>query len=566
MMKFVWFWTFWHWSKESHRIGTLLHSPLHEIGTHWDEWFRHEASDADREAIAKTGQSEFTQRQFIAWFCKKWAREAEWRKNRTIPKFVLGQLSLVPPFNGWAAFEKHRIQAGLGGVSAIVLAPESSGEPADVRPVAAVALNKDGANAESKVLPYNFNAERSELEAARNAATSMLKGKGLLLFLALWIFVGKRPYSSWLKTILETGWVGMGAMVLYLLTGPDPDEMLVPIIAVLTGLWSVFALLGLTTAVWQGGQAWRAGGHWSAELEQCQIRLNLRDPLTLKGSSAGSAFCLNSLLAVYRAWPATARRSWLWQRIFRRLNAEAGSWAATGLVTPDGFIKPVMLEPKIRACRQHDEITHIITPHQREALGAAKKDQPKPSNPIGGIENVLKDSAMAPPGFAAEKLGLQIHPCRHIAQTFLAIGDLFSRRQILVNVVAVMVTAVMMAAAPDVREILFPSPPPKAVAPSSPSPYYLWVSLDTKHPKYFEVVLQSGFWADRRAKVQSYGSANGSTRAEISLFKLARARSDNTSDGTVWIERRSYFLTREFMSSERIGRYSLLYLNSLESK
>jgi hypothetical protein len=42
-MRFVWFWTFWHWSKESFRSGHLLRSPLQGVGGHWDEWFQHEA-------------------------------------------------------------------------------------------------------------------------------------------------------------------------------------------------------------------------------------------------------------------------------------------------------------------------------------------------------------------------------------------------------------------------------------------------------------------------------------------------------------------------------------------
>ncbi|MCI0534228.1 MAG: hypothetical protein L0Z50_03265 [Verrucomicrobiales bacterium] len=42
-MQFVWFLTFWHWSKESFRTGRLLRPSLHGIGSHWDEWFRHEA-------------------------------------------------------------------------------------------------------------------------------------------------------------------------------------------------------------------------------------------------------------------------------------------------------------------------------------------------------------------------------------------------------------------------------------------------------------------------------------------------------------------------------------------
>src|SRR2546430_7876788 len=45
------------------------------IGGHWDEWFRHEASDDDRRAIEHTGRSKANQRQFIAWLFKHWAPE-----------------------------------------------------------------------------------------------------------------------------------------------------------------------------------------------------------------------------------------------------------------------------------------------------------------------------------------------------------------------------------------------------------------------------------------------------------------------------------------------------------
>jgi len=67
-----------NWSKESFRDGSLLRSPLHGIGGHWDEWFRHEASENDLQAIAKAGRAETSQRQFrSAATCWRapWSRE-----------------------------------------------------------------------------------------------------------------------------------------------------------------------------------------------------------------------------------------------------------------------------------------------------------------------------------------------------------------------------------------------------------------------------------------------------------------------------------------------------------
>ena len=58
-MCFVWFWTFWHWSKENFRGGSLLRSPLHGVGSHWDEWFCHEVSESDLRAAALVVRPEF---------------------------------------------------------------------------------------------------------------------------------------------------------------------------------------------------------------------------------------------------------------------------------------------------------------------------------------------------------------------------------------------------------------------------------------------------------------------------------------------------------------------------
>src|ERR1700704_252646 len=114
-MRFVWFWTFWHWSRESFRDGLLLRSPLQGIGSHWDEWFRHEASENDRRAIEEVGRTESGQRQFIAWLHRHWMRETDWCGNRVIPKYVLNQLAQLPPFRNWTAFETYRTNQSLRG-------------------------------------------------------------------------------------------------------------------------------------------------------------------------------------------------------------------------------------------------------------------------------------------------------------------------------------------------------------------------------------------------------------------------------------------------------------------
>jgi hypothetical protein len=50
----------------------------------------------------------------------------------------------------------------------------------------------------------------------------------------------------------------------------------------------------------------------------------------------------------------------------------------------------------------------------------------------------------------------------------------------------------------------------------------IWVSLDTKHPECFQVVLDSGYWSNRRAEVKRYSGANASVRAEIPLRRSRR--------------------------------------------
>lgn len=561
-MHFVWFWTFWHWSKESFREGLLLRSPLHGIGGHWDEWFRHEASQNDCQAIEKVGRAQSSQRQFIRWLLRRWARDTELRGNPLARRFVLGQLAHVQPFNEWAAFDKYRASYGVGGISAIVLTEESAGEAEDVRLVEALALPAD--STAPVVVSDGFLADSLELEMPRRAAGSLLRGRGFLYFLALWLVSGRRPYPRWLKAILGLGWLAVGGAILFLLWGPDPDRGLVPLGATLMACWSGLMLVAVSMAIREGFRAWRQGRTWDAQLEKSQLRLRMSGGLTLKGGSAGLPFCLNILHSISRANSRLTPGSWLWQQLFGRLRSEGKHWAATGSVTVDGYLKPVVLEAKLRACVQRDGIKHLLTPRQdrvrRQAINrldnlptVQRHERPPSPSRIGGARL----------GFAAEKQFLHVHPYRHVAQAMMCLGGLTCTRQRAVNVFAAIVSCAMLFALPDLRSILLPPPSPAVVAPSSPSPYHLWVSLDTRHPGDFQVVLESNYWANRKANVARHSGANASVRAEILLHRLAGQQAEDGEDGTIWIERRRHFLGREFAPGDRVGRYSVSYVNRL---
>src|SRR6185295_13944218 len=106
------------------------------------------------------------------------------------------------------------------------------------------------------------------------------------------------------------------------------------------------------------------------------------------------------------------------------------------------------------------------------------------------------------------------------------------------NAFALVVSVIVFIALPDLRSILSPHPAPVAVVPASPSPYFLWVSLDTKYPEYFSAVLDSGYWSNRRSDVRQRGGAIPSLRAEIQLYRLTGMTAAGEEDGVVWIERR----------------------------
>jgi len=167
-------------------------------------------------------------------------------------------------------------------------------------------------------------------------------------------------------------------------------------------------------------------------------------------------------------------------------------------------------------------------------------------------------------GYSSEQRTVQSHRCRHLANATMAIGRLASPWQAAGNGFALIVSVVMLAGLGDLRTIVIPPRAPMATGPVSRSPYQLWVNLDTPHPEAFSVVMESGFWANRRANVEAHGRGDAPARAELRLSRVTGQLSPEIEDGTVWVERRRRFLTREFAPGERVGRFSLTYLTRLQ--
>jgi len=219
----------------------------------------------------------------------------------------------------------------------------------------------------------------------------------------------------------------------------------------------------------------------------------------------------------------------------------------------------VVLEPKIRACLRNPSVTDLLTPWQAGA-------KPHAIAQIAAMRRVAEPTLQSPGttlGFAASKRTLRSHRCRHVAQSVMAIGDFTSRSQLAANVFGLAVSVVMVLALADIRNLLLPPDPPRVVAPGSPSPYYLWVSLDTNRPEAFEAEFESAFWSNRRANVIAYGGADGSARAELRLTRYPRPTTIDEEDGTVSIVRRRRLLGREFATGERVGSYPFAHLTSL---
>lgn len=555
-MQFVWFWTFWYWSKESHQERLLLLNPLHGIAGNWDEWFRHEASAAELRRIDAAGRSEREQREFVRWLHRRWLREVRTGGNRLVGRFVLAQLAQVSPFAEWSAFRPFRAGYRMGGISAVILGEESRGRAEDVRSLEGIVIPGDGSA--PAVMAEGFQAEKADLELPQRAARNMLRGRGLLALLACWTVQGKRPGPRWARALRAGGWLSVAGLIGYLWFAPEPGAHLWLMSAVLVLIWGMLvtaAVCGVFRVCWD---AWRAGRHWSGVLEKSQVRFRMAAGLTVHGGSAGLAFCLNTLLAMYRAHPEFARSSWLWQNIFAGLKARRQALAATGVVAVDGWITAVVLEPKLRACLAHPTIAQLMTPRQRgssRSAAAQSREAERPPCPREG-------AAEWKPGFAAERVELARYPGRHVAGVLMTIGRLGSRVQVSVNLLSLGISAVMLLALPDLLNILMPAPPPTVVGPSSSSPYVLWVNIVTRQPEYFRAVFDSTAWANRLADFHGQ-TGDAPARAEIPLRRLQRTSRDQ-EHGTVWIERRRRFLHREYFPGERVGHYTMPYLNRLE--
>lgn len=564
-MSFVWFWTFWHWCGESFREGRVLRGPLHGIAGHWDEWFSHEASDSERRAIAKVGTTEAGQRAFIDWLCDVWTKEIDRSANRSVSRFVLAQLAPLPPFSRWETMAAHRAGYDAAGIAAIVVAEQSAGERADIRRVDALLLPSDPEARALGVVAEDFRAEKPDLELPRQAAISLFGGRGLLALLSLWSVAGRRPYPRAAQIGLAAGWLAAAGLIGRLLFGPEPGDALVPLCAGLALLVTTLGGVGLVGLSWQCLRAWRCGKAMRRALSTGQVRIRMSGELTVRGGSAGLAFCLNMMLATHRALPESAARAWIWRAFFQRFGADRESWAATGALTPQGWVRPVVLAPKVRACLQHAAVGNLLVPQQRASRRRSIEGFAAAASPT-----VTEGSALPPEfarpqlGFASELCRLRVWRCLHVAQGVFALGRLGSAWQTAVSAVAVAVLATTISGWGDLRAILVPPPAPFVVAPGSPSPYYLWVSIDASSPRHFRAVFESSFWSNRRADFEVYGGANGSVRAEIPLRRLSRLTYGSEEDGVVWIERRRRFLGREYTPGERVGRYSFSYVSRLK--
>lgn len=561
-LRFVWFWTFWHWSRENSRTGRVACDPWLGIGANWAEWLQGEASDEDRLAISETSETRSGQSQFIHWLFRHWAPQADPSGNRVMPRFVLGQLVRCAPFGTWESLVRYRTTYGALGFNAVILAEESAGEGTDVRSIESLLLPRDVPEPKGQITSEGFTTEAKELHTPHQLTRGILAGKPLGVLFAWWVVAGRRPYGLRARILLNLGWGAEAGLLLSLLFGPDPGEQLPLQCGLLLAGWLLLSAAGVVMAAAQGLHLWRAGREWSLRLLKGQTRLRMNDGLTIKGESAGLPFTLNTLLAVYRAHPAVARRSWIWRRVLQAMDREGTAWAATGIVTAGGWIKPVVIAPKLRACFERAEVKNVLVPMQSPAVGGAAAGIAG----AGKVETSKHEGELATRphlGFAAEQSSFRLHRCRHIAEALMKFGRVGSGWQVAANLFALVVSMVVLAALPNLRSILWPAPPPNATGPSSSSAYFLWVTLDTPRPDDFQVVLESRFWINRRVNVLAHGGAQASNRAEIRLLRVAHPLTNNPEDGTVWVERRRTFLTREYAPGERVGQYSVSYLNRI---
>ncbi|HEX2101248.1 MAG TPA: hypothetical protein VHF69_11315, partial [Candidatus Synoicihabitans sp.] len=519
-MRFIWFLNFWGWCRETYRAEMLLRHPLEGIAVNWDEWFSGEATDTERAEIEHVGRDPNLQDEFLRWLEDVWIKDAVSNGNQLALHFVRDELSRVSPFDRWEKLAERPLSDDGGDISAVVLDAQSEGEAEDVMKVRAMLLPLGRGDRRRLIVADGFDADDSDLKAARDSAVRLLRGRPNWRMLGRWIAAGRRPYPAWLRLVLAAGWISLGAGIAWLWVGPDPGDALRPIVITLVTVWTVLALVGLATAFAVVRRARSAARAAASLLADDQIRLGIGRRLLVKGGSAGLPYTLGILHAVARAYPRTLNVSWFWRQFSFGMASPSSRWAATGIVNSAGHVQPVELTPKIHSCFKHRELSDLLVPNQPEAshgsLRRAAEDAGDKANSGAPLSDRGKDARERWPK-------LRIHRCRHVGEAVLAIARLPSAAQLAIGGFALVVSGVMMFGASDLRNIMFPPPAPPVVPPSSPSPYFLWVSLDTPHPAFFQVVLQSPVWANRRADVALQESLPSSVRAEIPLVRLADA-------------------------------------------
>ena len=273
------------------------------------------------------------------------------------------------------------------------------------------------------------------------------------------------------------------------------------------------------------------------------------------GGSSGLAFCLNTLLATHRSHPYVSNRTWLWERFFRGLRGASQTWAATGIVDADGgrrarSAKPedprVSREPQCH--RRADAMASRGTAERdRESRATTRPVQPTSLN--GGM--VL--------GFASVQRKLRSHRCRHAAQSIMAVGDFSSRSQLTVNVLALAVSVVIALALGDIRNVT--EPPLRRES----YPRLAFALLSVGQSRHRTARRFQG-----RARVRDSGPIVAPTSSPMAVLTRRCGRQIRLTrhgqytiderDGTVWIERRRTFLTREFQAGERIASYPFAHI------
>ena len=196
-------------------------------------------------------------------------------------------------------------------------------------------------------------------------------------------------------------------------------------------------------------------------------------------------FALNDLLATYRSRPLVGKRSWLWERFFGTFG-----WNRTGgrrresLRSDGGVEHGVVVGPKIRACLRNEDITDVLytmATGRKPADGRSSLQRQGPSD--------APQEARSPPWLRrwAEKTAQPPVPSRraidHRHRRF--------RQQVSADDECSRACGDGCDGAGAARhpQCADPQLPPRVVGPGSPSPYYLWVSLDTKRPEAFVAEL-----------------------------------------------------------------------------